>query len=201
MKKIWIIIVNTIGTIDDLIEKYQSILKKLNDIIHLMFLNLTPSDLTLSDIADIKYGRSLEASKLSQDKKYPVYGSNGIIGTLDSYDFKDSKIAISCRGASSGNVFLTKPLSTISSNSLFLNLKNINETLPIYSYINRIGLSSFATGSAQPQITIENLQHLKVPNLKNHLRENSQLIDLLFMIQSKIDSARKIKAFLLDKYF
>ena len=184
-----------------MIEKYQSILDKLNEIIHLIFLDLSPSDLTLADVADIKYGRGLEASKLVYDMKYPVYGSNGIIGTLNIFDFEEPKIAISCRGASSGNVLLTKPFSTISSNSLFLNFKSNNDTLPIYSYLKRIGLSAFATGSAQPQITIENIQHLKVPELTKQSKNTNFLMDLLFITQSKIDYAQKIKTFLLNKYF
>ena len=197
----FVFIVNTIGTVDDLIEKYQSILTKIEEIVHLLFLNLKPCNQELSDIAEIKYGKGLEASKLTQNKRYPVYGSNGIIGTLETYDFDKSKIAISCRGASSGTVFLTKPFSTISSNSLYLNLKNDYCLLPIYSYLNRIGLSSFATGSAQPQITIENIQHLKVPDFQNHLVDYSQIINLIFDVQHKIDLVKKIKTFLLYKYF
>ncbi|MBQ7277031.1 MAG: restriction endonuclease subunit S, partial [Bacilli bacterium] len=193
-------IVNTIGTIDDLIEKYQEIINKINNIIRLKYANLEPSDIKLSSIAEIKYGVGLEAAKLNDRYKYPVYGSNGIIGTLPSYEFDKPKICISCRGASSGNVILTKPYATISSNSLYLNLKDENITLPLYSFLNRTGLNSFATGSAQPQITIDNLQHVNVPVITQNKNDN-YIMTLYFTTLKKIESAKKCKELLLSKYF
>ena len=161
-----------------------------------------PSEKVLLDVAEIKYGKGLEASKLTIGEKYPVYGSNGIIGTLSTYDFDQPKIAISCRGASSGNIVLTKPKSTISSNSLVLNLFDNRLTLPLYSYLKRAKLQNYATGSAQPQITIENLQHLKVPSFdKAKIGNCDWLIKEYFLIQSKIEKLNNIKSKLLSKYF
>ena len=169
---------------------------------HVLYLQFKPSKKRLSDFAEIKYGRGLKASKLTFEEKYPVYGSNGIIGTLPTYDFEKAKIAISCRGASSGNVVLTKPKSTISSNSLFLNLIDNGMTLPLYSYLKRANLYNYATGSAQPQITIENLQHLNVPFFgKTKASVSEKLIDEYFLIQRKIEILSSIKQKLLDKYF
>jgi len=185
-----------------LIEKYQAIFQKLESLFHILYLQFGPSEKKLLDIAGIKYGKGLEASKLTFDEKYPVYGSNGIIGTLSTYDFSQSKIAISCRGASSGNIVLTKPRSTISSNSLVLNLFDDRLTLPLYSYLKRVNLQSYATGSAQPQITIENLQHLKVPSFSKIKIDNCDwLIKEYFLIQSKIEKLNNIKSKLLSKYF
>ncbi len=92
-------IVNTIGTLDDLIENITNQNNKILEIIENIFSNLKESNIMLKDICEIKYGKSITASKLDNNNKYLVYGGNGIIGTLDDFMFDKSKISISCRGA------------------------------------------------------------------------------------------------------
>lgn len=68
-------IANTIGTIDDLIEKTQNIINNLDTLFQYLFLEYQTAEVGISDIAEIRYGRGLEASILSFENKFPVYGS------------------------------------------------------------------------------------------------------------------------------
>lgn len=195
-------IVNTIGTLDDLIENITNQNNKILEIIKNIFSNLKESNIMLKDICEIKYGKSITASKLDNNNKYLVYGGNGIIGTLDDFMFDKSKISISCRGAASGNILLTTPFSTISSNSLYLNLYDESLTLPLYSFLLKAELNNYVTGSAQPQITIENIQSLKVPILDDYKNNNyDSLIALINNNKEKLNKLNLIKQDLLSKYF
>ena len=184
-----------------MIENIEKINRKFDQYLSIKFNDLKESNILLQDICEIKYGKSLEASKLQHDLKYSVYGGNGIIGTSDSYMFEDSKIAISCRGAASGNVILTEPYSSISSNSLYLNLYDSNMTLALYSYLKQIQLSNYATGSAQPQITIDNLKLLKVPDFSSMKYNGQFVIDIINSNNCKLKKLHQIKQLLLSKYF
>ncbi len=58
------------------------------------------------------------------------------------------------------------------------------------------------TGSAQPQITIENIQSLKVPILDNYKNNNyDSLIALINNNKEKLNKLNLIKQDLLSKYF
>ena len=156
----------------------------------------------LKELCDIKYGKSIEANKLSFNCKFKVYGGNGVIGTLDTYDHINYKISISCRGAASGKVILTEPYSTISSNSLFLNLFDEKHFFNILMFLKNANLSNIATGSAQPQITIANIEDLEIKiynNFDNSIYE--KLIKIKSQTYAKITILNKLKQTYLCKFF
>ena len=44
------------------------------------------------NIANIVYGKGIQKNKLSDNKKYPVFGANSIIGYYDSYMYDKPQI-------------------------------------------------------------------------------------------------------------
>lgn len=194
-------LVNTIGSVDDLIEKYEVINDKIDAFLKLLFTTRDEPNISLDSICTIKYGKSFEASKLSYKFQYPVYGGNGIIGTLDTYMFKESKVSISCRGAASGNVCLTQPLSSISSNSLYLDDIESKHVLPLFYYLKQANLYCYRSGSAQPQITIENIKSLKIPKSIFDIKYEKNISELYFKNIKKLQYLKNIKEILLSKYF
>ena len=115
------------------------------------------------DELNIRYGKGL-ATELLQKEGYPVFGSNGQIGFYKSYMYDKPQILISCRGASSGVVNISLPKSFITSNSLICEQKSSTESLFEYLkyYFLNTNLLQYQTGSAQPQITINNIKRLKL---------------------------------------
>ncbi|MDN5371875.1 MAG: type restriction enzyme subunit [Carnobacterium sp.] len=127
-------------------------------------LGVIPKDLQikqLSELFEIKYGKNLPTKKL-EEKGYPVFGGNGQIGFYHEYLYEESKLLISCRGAASGKIVVSLPYSFITNNSLIMN-EFKRSYFHYYRYLfNTIEFENYATGSAQPQITITNIKDLKV---------------------------------------
>ena len=67
----------------------------------------------------------------------------------------------------------------------------------------KANLTSLTTGSAQPQITIENIKDLKIKICTNSLlnQNSKQILDSNFKYNQKIDKLKQIKETLLQKYF
>jgi len=114
----------------------------------------------LSQICNIVYGKGLPTTNLT-DSGYPVYGGNGIIGFYNKYLYNERKVLISCRGVASGNVLYSIPYSFVTSNSLVLNIVDNRFTFEyLYLLALTIDFKSKVTGSAQPQLTVENIKDL-----------------------------------------
>ncbi len=118
---------------------------------------------SVSDVVNIEYGKNLPTKRLLS-KGYPVFGGNGIIGYYKEYLYRDPQVIVACRGAASGRILLTYPNSFVTNNSLVLNIKT-TEYLDFHylkRYCDNADLSVYVTGSAQPQITIQNLSDFQI---------------------------------------
>ena len=120
------------------------------------------AEVPLTQISTIKYGKGLPKSNL-QLEGYPVYGGNGIIGFYHSFMYDKPQILISCRGAASGNIIISAPKSFVTSNSLVVELNDYRYFEFLKQHMLANPLYAYATGSAQPQITIDNLRNAVVP--------------------------------------
>lgn len=137
----------------------------------------------LSNLFEIKYGKNLPTKKL-EEKGYPVFGGNGQIGFYHEYLFEEPKILISCRGAASGKVVVSLPYSFITNNSLIMNELD-QSYFHYYRYLfSNIEFENYATGSAQPQITIANIKDIKVcePN-ENIINKFNKILNPIFNMQ------------------
>ena len=124
----------------------------------------------LGELCKIKYGKGLPTTKIEKDG-YPVYGGNGIIGYYHDFMYDDSQVLISCRGAASGNVIISKPKSFITNNSLVLECdRKYHHYLKQYSLDNYY--YEYTTGSAQPQITIDNIKDIVI-----NIPKDEELLD------------------------
>jgi len=144
----------------------------------------------LGKIADISYGKDLPTRKL-KSAGFPVYGGNGLIGYSDEYLFEDPKIIVGCRGAYSGNIFKTKPKSFVTHNSLILDFKDkiVYEPFMFYKLL-RSNIKSTVTGSAQPQITITELEQLELNLPPEDIQK--RIVDVLSAFDEKIEINNKI---------
>lgn len=156
------------------------------------------------NISEIKYGKSIATSDILETGLYPVYGSNGIIGFLDNYIYSEHKIAISCRGNSSGIIHLTEENATITSNSLVLDFNNFKYTYYFYLEFMKKGLFEFKTGSAQPQITIDNLKKLDIlipNNINEYFEKVSCNIEYIYKLKKENSKINELKQLYLKKFF
>ena len=160
--------------IDDKIELNNKINKNLEEQRNSLFNNyIRSNDLDvceLNNISVIKYGKGLSTNKLLS-KGYPVFGGNGIIGYNNDYMYKKPQILISCRGAASGKTIISLPYSYITNNSLVLELFDYGNFEFYKTYFQLNEMYSYATGSAQPQITIDNISKAIVPKPNANFEE------------------------------
>ena len=97
---------------------------------------------------------------------YKVYGANGIIGYYDKFNHENEEVALTCRGATCGCVNYTEPQSWITGNAMVITpqsevvCKQFLYNLLVSTNLKNIGI---ITGTAQPQITRENIAPFKIP--------------------------------------
>lgn len=136
----------------------------------------------LNSVVDVCYGKNLPTKKLLSDG-YPVFGGNGQIGFYSEYLYEKSQVLIACRGAASGKVIVSLPYSFVTNNSLILEQ---NGTTVTHEYLKQFCLEkefyNYATGSAQPQITIANLANANI------LIPHRDLMNMFSLIRNSIDS-------------
>src|SRR5699024_5253103 len=137
----------------------------------------------LSNLFEIKYGKNLPTKKL-EEEGFPVFGGNGQIGYYHEYLFKEPKLLISCRGAASGKVLVSLPNSFITNNSLVMNEFN-RDYFHYFKYLfNTIEFENYATGSAQPQITISNIKDIEVVvPTEDIIKKFNKLLNPFFTLQ------------------
>jgi type I restriction enzyme S subunit len=111
-------------------------------------------DDTLGAVCELYQPVTLSSSQLSMTGEHLVYGANGVIGSHNEYNHEESEIAVTCRGATCGEMTTTKPKSWITGNAMVVKprTKKLRKDF-IFQYFKNHGLKSIISGSAQPQIT------------------------------------------------
>lgn len=134
----------------------------------------------LTDICSPKQWATV-ATKDFTEAGYPVYGANGLIGYYTEYNHEHPTIMIACRGATCGSINVSSGKAYINGNAMCLdnvservNLRFLEYALRYYDFTNVI------TGSAQPQITANNLTQVKllIPSIEVQIRFETLSIQL-----------------------
>ena len=206
-------IVAFLSKIDERIETQSKIINclesLLNEISHHYFGSLSSAEIALSKIADIYQPKTISQSECSENGTYNVFGANGIIGKFNQYNHDLPQICITCRGSTSGNVFMTESYSWITGNAMVINIdKNleiVNKTF-LYYYLSSMSFKNIISGSGQPQIVREPLMKIKIklPSLEEQLRFEKIISSFASKLQKEKDILalyKKQKAYLLANMF
>ncbi len=150
----------------------------------------------LGEVVNIVYGKDLSVKQF-KTSGYPVYGANGVIGFYDKYLYEDEQVLISCRGAYSGKINFSPPKCFITHNSLILeineNFKSMKKFL--YYILQSIDRSKLVTGTAQPQVTINNAKELEfpLPPLAEQHRIVAKIEELFTKLDAGVVALKKAK--------
>jgi len=149
----------------------------------------------LTEICRPKQYKTISKKDLLDNGKYFVYGANGIIGKYHSYTHEASMLLITCRGATCGNLNISKPFSYINGNAMTLDSikENVNLKYLYYSLSQR-KFNDVITGSAQPQITRESLEKIDIfiPPLKKQKQIAKTLDKAKELIELRKESIVKL---------
>lgn len=151
----------------------------------------------LHKIAHILYGKELPKKELIPEG-YPVFGANGIIGYYNAYHWEDEQVLISCRGANSGKINLSPKKCYVTNNSLVLDFfgELQKSRKYFYYYLQTISKTNLVTGTAQPQVTINNANEidLLIPPLPEQHRIVEKIETLFSELDSGVESLKAAKA-------
>lgn len=145
-------------------------------------------EVKLTDVVEIKYGKNLPKNKL-EESGYPVFGGNGIIGYYKEYMYEQKQVLVSCRGAASGKVLASDKMSYITNNSLILEIIKDVTFEYLKQYCKNYSFYSYATGSAQPQITINNISNVRLYIPSDDIM--NKFSNILKSLDNQVDKNRK----------
>lgn len=140
---------------------------------------------------DIFSGRN---TKRNDFGKYIVFGSTGIIGYSETYEYDFDSVLVARVGANAGLVNIARGLYDVSDNTLIIKFgKNIFLDYLYYLLI-QMNLNQYIFGSGQPLVTAGLLKNLEI--FIPDLAEQRRIATILSGIDSKIAAEEKV----LEKY-
>ena len=119
---------------------------------------------SLDALASMYQPQTITKQDMLSTGKYKVYGANGLIGYFDKYNHQNAEVLVTCRGATCGEINLSEPKSWITGNAMVvkLNVDFVSQSY-LFEILKCLDLGVVITGSAQPQITRQNLKKFSIP--------------------------------------
>jgi type I restriction enzyme, S subunit len=157
------------------------------------------SHANLGDLVEFKYGKSLPANA-RKGTKYPVYGSNGIVGR-NAEALTNGACIIVGRKGSFGEVAISRTPAWPIDTTYYVD-ELYDQPLDFwYRYLQSLPLKEFNRSTAVPGLRREDAYALqiKVPPLREQERI-SQKIEALFASLGQVDAFLDIASDLLKKY-
>lgn len=143
----------------------------------------------LFDICFPKQWKTISSRDLLAEG-YTVYGANGEIGYYNQFTHEKSTLMITCRGATCGNLHISKPFSYINGNAMALDQLNEDFCTQryLYRYLQLRGFSDVISGSAQPQITREGLIPVNIKLAP--INEQRRITEKIDTVLARVDSVQ-----------
>ena len=144
-------------------------------------------------LEEIASGIASGKSKLrSSTGIYPVYGSTGILGSYDFYDYEGKKILVARVGANAGTINVVEGKYCVSDNTLIIQFNENMDILFFYYQLSNCKLNRLVFGSGQPLITGSQLKDLSVS--LPHLSEQQAIAQILSDMDAEIEALKQKQA-------
>lgn len=155
----------------------------------------------LEEVCKMKAGKFIPASKIKDDAEHnmnPCYGGNGLRGYSKSFTHKGLYSLIGRQGAHCGNIKLVDGQFHATEHAVVVTPKRNINTIWLYYALNRLKLNQYATGQAQPGISVTNINkvNLTIPESEP---EQQKIANFLTAIDHRIQTLEQKKT-LLEHY-
>ena len=146
-------------------------------------------DCCLGEIITLQRGFDLPRTK-AKGGKYPVVGSNGIIGYHDCYTTEAPSITIG-RSGNVGKPFIYFGKTWAHNTTLFI--KEFKQVDPVFTYylLKTLNLSNYAGGSAVPTLNRNHLYSLPV-YIPSQINDQQRIANFLHLLDDKIELNNQI---------
>lgn len=167
-------------------------------------------DTVLADLCEMQAGKFVKASEICElrtEGLYPCYGGNGLRGFTKTYTHDGTYSLIGRQGALCGNVTLVGNKFHATEHAVVVTPKEGVRTDWLYFLLIYLELNRYATGQAQPGLSVENLNkvELKFTSLEEEQRKIASLLstsqELIDNQILKIEQLRTHKKGLMQKLF
>ena len=141
----------------------------------------------LGEILTVKYGKD---HKKFADGPIPVYGSGGLMRTVNSYIYDSPSILIPRKGSLNNIMYVEHPFWTV--DTMFWTIVDTNIAVPrfVYYSICKLDFESLNVGSAVPSMTVPIIEDIEI--FLPSLQEQQRIVRLLSSFESKIELNRQI---------
>lgn len=117
----------------------------------------------LGEVATFKYGKVANKHSKSNNYPYPIYSGYAITGYTNEYSLKDQTIVIIARGdAGTGRICMSPHECFLSNLAIAIETKNDKLKEYLYYHLLDSETDSLRSGSAQAQITINNIEPFEI---------------------------------------
>ena len=149
-----------------------------------------PEDLYEKELEEIAIFRNGKSSPpRSSSNKFPVYGSNGIIGYSDNFNSDENTIIIGRVGSYCGSVYFSNKKCWVTDNAIIGRVKDSNNPNFLYYLLKKLKLNLYRGGSGQPLLNQSILYSLKV--IVPPINEQTIIAKILSGLDSKIELLQK----------
>ncbi|WMN58940.1 MULTISPECIES: restriction endonuclease subunit S [Gammaproteobacteria] len=164
----------------------------------------------LEEVCDLQAGKFVKAANIKSEKDdslYPCYGGNGLRGFTESFTHNGNYSLIGRQGALCGNINFVSGKFHATEHAVVVEPKEGVDNSWLYYELCRLNLNRFATGQAQPGLSVDNLYRVDthVPLVE---KEQQKIADCLVSIDGlittntkKSDSLKLHKKGLIQKLF
>ncbi|MCH8540870.1 MAG: restriction endonuclease subunit S [Opitutales bacterium] len=177
-------IADCLGSLDDLIAAHQRKLSALQDHKKGLLQQLFPAEgqttpklrfpgfegewkvKNLNEACQMKAGKFVKAAEIkaeSDQNSYPCYGGNGLRGYTSTYTHEGRYPLIGRQGALCGNVQIATGQFHATEHAVVATPRNSTKTDWIFYALIFLNLNRFATGQAQPGLSVEILERVPLP--------------------------------------
>ena len=147
---------------------------------------------TLNQIAtNFRYGKMPDKSKITDSGDYPVWSGYRYVGFYDGKNVNKDEIVVVARGVGgTGDVKICKEDCFLTNLSIAFNVNEDINPLYVYYYYQIKNLRYLDSGSAQSQITINDLKNVKIPIPSKNIQD--KIVEVLNKLDQRIELNNEI---------
>ena len=211
-------IVAELGELNAILDKKRKQLEELDTLAQATFYDMFGDPVLndkgwevkkLNQLAVLKAGKFIKASDIASDNTgllYKCYGANGLRGYVSAYNHFGTHVLIGRQGALCGNVTLAKGKFYATEHAVVVTPLIKSESLWLLYILDYLNLNRYATGAAQPGLSVNKINNIIIPFppivLQYQFAERIEAIEAQKeLINQSIKEVQLLFDYTMDKYF